>query len=148
MRTEFGIHHRLESCMESIWNNLNIFPKAQRTSNKMVLKKGVSGFQQVFWLSFYIHSHSLTSFVASVNFKNHQTEASHWLLKHFKQSQGVSLELTLATKRMKWKWWHMKGHVQLENSFFFCVPFCLRSFGPFERCVNWRLQLPNTIFYY
>ena len=59
----------------------------------MVHKKGVSGFQQVFWLSFYIHSHSLTSFVASVNFKNHQTEASHWLLKHFKQSLGVSLEL-------------------------------------------------------
>ena len=27
-------------------------------------------------------------FVASVSFKNHQMEASHWLLEHLNQSQG------------------------------------------------------------
>ena len=66
--------------LDGIWNQYEII--------LTYLSKGPTDLKR---LSFYILSHSLNS--VSVSFKKPSNRSSHWLLKHFKQSQGVSLEL-------------------------------------------------------
>ena len=67
---------------------------------------------------------------------------SIWLaVKEFQPVRRWFYELPLATKRITPCERVLK--TLLENGVFSCVPFCLRSLGPFERCAkvyqrNWR----------
>ena len=94
---------------------------------------------------FHTLSHGVLRFVASVSFKNHWIEAPWLAVKEFQPVRRWFFELTLATKRITpceraWK-------TVLENGVFSCVPFCLRSLGCFERCVQSCTTLTDMTFF-
>ena len=74
----------ISKIMKFVNNRYHIFPKGPTDlrQNGTQEKKLFSG------SVFHALSHGMNRFVASVSFKNHQMEASHWLLEHLNQSQG------------------------------------------------------------
>ena len=125
-----------------VWQNIHIPLRTkkviQKANMRSHLSKGPTDLKQnsthekklFFGSVFHALSYGVNSFVASVSFKNHQMEASHWLLEHLNRWLGGFR--SFATK-------HITSHERSwktgsENGIFACVLFCLRSLGPFERC--------------
>ena len=125
----------------SSWSNGSILTSFKRTCD--LKQNGTQEKAPFSGIVFCALALGVVCFVPSVSSRNHFLIGQNSSFSQWEASIWWFQKLTVGTKRTTPQ--ERQWETVPENSVFSWVPFCLRSLGPFDRCLEGRLMTP-TLF--